>query len=174
MFLMRGVFGRHVPPHRPQVPSRRALPRSRRCSGATLSNKFASLSPIPHFAPLAGRHKVYILDRVDSLEYVGRERVLKTLEEPPDDVTIILLGRTREAVLPTIVSRCQVVPFRHIPASEASGILVRIRAALFLRPPLPFRRWAAPSRRRLSFYAQGARRVPHENHRCHGLAFARR
>lgn len=50
---------------------------------------------------------------------------MKTLEEPPDDVTIILLGRTREAVLPTIVSRCQVVPFRHIPASEASGILAQ-------------------------------------------------
>ena len=36
-----------------------------------------------------------------------------------------MLGRTREAVLPTIVSRCQVVPFRHIPASEASGILAQ-------------------------------------------------
>ena len=50
---------------------------------------------------------------------------LKTLEEPPSDVVLILLGRTRESVLPTIVSRCQVVPFRHIPASEAAGILVQ-------------------------------------------------
>lgn len=76
-------------------------------------------------APLAGRHKVYILDRVDSLGTSAANAFLKTLEEPPDDVTIILLGRTREAVLPTIVSRCQVVPFRHIPASEASGILAQ-------------------------------------------------
>ena len=76
-------------------------------------------------APLAGKHKVYILDRVDSLGTSAANAFLKTLEEPPDDVTIILLGRTREAVLPTIVSRCQVVPFRHIPASEASGILAQ-------------------------------------------------
>ena len=38
---------------------------------------------------------------------------------------MILLGRTRESVLPTIVSRCQVVPFRHIPASEAAGIVAQ-------------------------------------------------
>ncbi len=50
---------------------------------------------------------------------------LKTLEEPADDVVMILLGRTRESVLPTIVSRCQVVPFRHIPASEAAGIVAQ-------------------------------------------------
>lgn len=40
---------------------------------------------------------------------------LKTLEEPVPRVVFVLLGRTREGVLPTIVSRCQVVPFRHIP-----------------------------------------------------------
>ena len=38
-------------------------------------------------------------------------------------MVFVLLGRTREGVLPTIVSRCQVVPFRHIPAREAAGIL---------------------------------------------------
>lgn len=76
-------------------------------------------------APLSGSHKVYILDRVDSLGVSAANAFLKTLEEPPSDVTIILLGRTREAVLPTIVSRCQVVPFRHIPAREAAGILVQ-------------------------------------------------
>ena len=76
-------------------------------------------------APLAGSHKVYILDRVDALGTSAANAFLKTLEEPPADVTIILLGRTREAVLPTIVSRCQVVPFRHIPSSEAAGILAQ-------------------------------------------------
>lgn len=76
-------------------------------------------------APLAGSHKVYILDRVDALGTSAANAFLKTLEEPPADVTIVLLGRTREAVLPTIVSRCQVVPFRHIPTSEAAGILAQ-------------------------------------------------
>lgn len=74
-------------------------------------------------APIRAKGKVYILDRVDLLGFQAANAFLKTLEEPLPGVTFILLGRTREAVLPTIVSRCQVVPFRHIPAKEAAGIL---------------------------------------------------
>lgn len=74
-------------------------------------------------APIQASRKVYILDRVDQLGTAAANAFLKTLEEPPDDVVLILLGRTREAVLPTIVSRCQVVPFRHIPVAEAAGIV---------------------------------------------------
>lgn len=76
-------------------------------------------------APIQAKRKVYIIDRVDLLGAAAANAFLKTLEEPPSDVVLILLGRTRESVLPTIVSRCQVVPFRHIPASEAAGILVQ-------------------------------------------------
>lgn len=74
-------------------------------------------------APIRATGKVYILNRVDLLGVSAANAFLKTLEEPVEGVTFILLGRTREAVLPTIVSRCQVVPFRHIPAREAAGIL---------------------------------------------------
>lgn len=74
-------------------------------------------------APIRAQGKVYILDRVDLLGVSAANAFLKTLEEPMPGVTFILLGRTREGVLPTIVSRCQVVPFRHIPAQEAAGIL---------------------------------------------------
>lgn len=74
-------------------------------------------------APIRAKGKVYILDRVDLLGVSAANAFLKTLEEPVEGVTFILLGRTREVVLPTIVSRCQVVPFRHIPAREAAGIL---------------------------------------------------
>lgn len=75
------------------------------------------------YAPIQAQAKVYILDRADLLTTSSANAFLKTLEEPPDNVVIILLARTRESVLPTIVSRCQVVPFRHIPATEAAGII---------------------------------------------------
>ncbi len=74
-------------------------------------------------APIQANRKIYIMDRVDLLGTSAANAFLKTLEEPPDDVVLVLLGRTRESVLPTIVSRCSVVPFRHIPASEAAAIL---------------------------------------------------
>lgn len=74
-------------------------------------------------APIQAARKVYILDRVDLMGTSPANAFLKTLEEPPADVVFILLGRTRDTVLPTIASRCQVVPFRHIPPSEAAGIV---------------------------------------------------
>lgn len=76
-------------------------------------------------APIQASKKVYIVDRVDLLGIQAANAFLKTLEEPPEDVVLILMGRTHESVLATIVSRCQVVPFRHIPASEAGGILAQ-------------------------------------------------
>ncbi|OUO88058.1 DNA polymerase III subunit delta [Gordonibacter sp. An230] len=76
-------------------------------------------------APIQAARKVYILDRVDLLGVQAANAFLKTLEEPPADVVLVLLGRTRESVLPTIVSRCQVVPFRFIPPAEAAGIIAQ-------------------------------------------------
>ena len=83
------------------------------------------------YSPTEGRYKVYIIDEVHMLSTGAFNALLKTLEEPPDDVVIILLGRTRESVLPTIVSRCSVVPFRHIPATEAAEILAQRTGASF-------------------------------------------
>ena len=80
-------------------------------------------------APIQASRKIYILDRADMLNAASANAFLKSLEEPPSDVLIILLGRTVEAVLPTIVSRCQVVPFRFIPPKEACGIICQ-RAAV--------------------------------------------
>ena len=74
-------------------------------------------------APIQSDRKVYIIDRADQLNQAAANAFLKTLEEPPDDVVLILLGRTRDSVLSTIASRCQIVPFRHIPPKEAAGII---------------------------------------------------
>ncbi len=77
------------------------------------------------YAPIQADRKIYILDRVDLLNHASANAFLKTLEEPPDNVVFILLGRTRDSVLETIASRCQVIPFRHIPPSEAAGIVAQ-------------------------------------------------
>ena len=77
-------------------------------------------------APIRGSRKIYILNRVDQLGTAAANAFLKTLEEPPDDVLFILMGRQREQVLPTIVSRCQVVPFRRIPSEEGAEMLVQL------------------------------------------------
>lgn len=92
-------------------------------AGGYLVDQIRDITTDASLAPIQASRKVYIIDRVDLLGTQAANAFLKTLEEPPNNVVFILLGRTRESVLPTIVSRCQVVPFRHIPSHEAAGIL---------------------------------------------------
>ena len=76
-------------------------------------------------APVRASRKVYLLTRADLLSGHAANALLKTLEEPPSDTVFILLARNRDAVLATIVSRCQVLPFRRIPETEAIASLVQ-------------------------------------------------
>lgn len=75
-------------------------------------------------APILGPKKVYIISSADLFNDAAANAFLKTLEEPPDDVVMILLAHSFDSVLPTIASRCQVVRFRRIPPSEAIAILI--------------------------------------------------
>jgi DNA polymerase-3 subunit delta' len=75
-------------------------------------------------SPVDGNRKVYIVSDADLFNDASANAFLKTLEEPPDDVVIILMSHSFDAVLPTIASRCQVVRFRRIPTADAAAILV--------------------------------------------------
>ena len=71
-------------------------------------------------APIRAASKVYIMERVETLRDTSANALLKTIEEPPAGVVFILMARTADAVLPTIVSRCQLVPFRVSEPAEAA------------------------------------------------------
>ena len=82
------------------------------------------LEEVP-LAPVRAERKVYILDRADQLRASSANALLKTLEEPPANVTFILLGTSADTILPTIVSRCQCVPFRLISPDAATQAVAR-------------------------------------------------
>ena len=63
------------------------------------------------FAPLAGGYRVVILDQADTMTEEAANAFLKTLEEPPKANLFILNAIEPDNLLPTIVSRCQKVPF---------------------------------------------------------------
>lgn len=75
--------------------------------------------------PVRAKAKVYILDRAELLKGAPANALLKTIEEPPEGVVFILISRSVDAMLPTIVSRCQVVPFRVVSPDLASGMVAR-------------------------------------------------
>ena len=75
--------------------------------------------------PFEGRCKVFIFEEADRLTEEASNALLKTLEEPPDQVSIVLLASGEQAVLPTIVSRCRLVCLRPVPWPLLSEELVR-------------------------------------------------
>lgn len=89
-----------------------------------VSEQIRELIHDANLAPIRARGKVYIIRRADLLSGAPANAFLKTLEEPSARVTFILLARTRDSVLETIVSRCQVVAFRYIPEAEAVPLLM--------------------------------------------------
>ncbi|WP_028585927.1 DNA polymerase III subunit delta' [Desulfogranum mediterraneum] len=82
------------------------------------------------FAPFAQGYRVVLLEEVHTLRREAGNSLLKLLEEPPHDNIFILIGSSSEAMLPTIVSRCQVIPFFPLPQEIAAGIIAAKRADL--------------------------------------------
>ena len=71
-----------------------------------------------NLSPLEGQWKVYIIRQMEQATAEAANCLLKTLEEPPPHVILILTANQAEALLPTIVSRCQVLNLRPL-ATEA-------------------------------------------------------
>lgn len=66
--------------------------------------------------PVEGRYRVVVLRRFQEASQQAMDALLKTLEEPPPYVLIIVTADTTENILATIKSRCQPIPLRPIPA----------------------------------------------------------
>ncbi len=67
------------------------------------------------YAPSQSKYKIYIIDEVHMLSKNAFNALLKTLEEPPENVIFIFATTEPHKVLATIVSRCQRFDFKRIP-----------------------------------------------------------
>src|SRR4051812_32928909 len=67
--------------------------------------------------PFEARHRVFVLERADTMNDEAANSLLKTLEEPPPYVVLLLLTDRLTQVLPTISSRCQPVRFDPLPVT---------------------------------------------------------
>ncbi len=71
-----------------------------------------------YIVPAAGDRKVYIINDAESLNIASQNTLLKTLEEPPKYITIILVSSNISAFLTTILSRVTQIPFEGISSNE--------------------------------------------------------
>jgi DNA polymerase-3 subunit gamma/tau len=70
------------------------------------------------YAPSQSQFKIYIIDEVHMLSKSAFNALLKTLEEPPENVIFVFATTEVHKVLPTIISRCQRFDFRRIPVED--------------------------------------------------------
>lgn len=78
------------------------------------------------YIPVNGKYKIYIIDEVHMLTNQAFNALLKTLEEPPENVIFILATTEPQKVLETITSRCQRFDFRRITTDDIINHLKNI------------------------------------------------
>ncbi len=81
------------------------------------------------FAPVSGRHKVYILDEAHMLSPQAWNAFLKTLEEPPPRTVFVLATTEAQKVLPTVVDRCHRFDFGRPTAAQVASVVRRVAVA---------------------------------------------
>jgi DNA polymerase-3 subunit gamma/tau len=79
-----------------------------------------------NYPPAVGRRKVYIIDEVHMLTTEAHNALLKTLEEPPENVMFIMATTNPEKLPQTILSRCMRFDFRRIPEDKIRAHMEKI------------------------------------------------
>ncbi|NQS99545.1 MAG: DNA polymerase III subunit delta' [Candidatus Omnitrophica bacterium] len=75
--------------------------------------------------PYEGRWKIFIILEAQLMTEEAANSLLKTLEEPPSSSLIILTSTGTSSLLPTIISRCQIVKFSLIAQQRLEEILTQ-------------------------------------------------
>src|SRR5690348_11169866 len=68
------------------------------------------------YKPFEGGKRVFVVEAAEAMRDESQNALLKTLEEPPGFVHLILLSTEGEGLLETVASRCQTVEFAPLPA----------------------------------------------------------
>lgn len=72
-----------------------------------------------------GRKKVFIISEAETMRVEAANALLKLLEEPPDNLMLVLTTSNVHKILPTIKSRCQLLRFSQLPEEEIQSLVRR-------------------------------------------------
>ncbi len=87
------------------------------------------------FAPVSGRHKVYILDEAHMLSQAAWNAFLKTLEEPPPHTVFVLATTEASKVPATVVDRCHRFDFHRPTVEQIASVVLRAAQAESIEIP---------------------------------------
>ncbi len=80
-----------------------------------------------NFRPYQAKARFLLIDDADKMNDAASNALLKTLEEPPPTSHIFLITARPDALLPTILSRCQTIRFAPIPTNEIADHLLKTK-----------------------------------------------
>jgi DNA polymerase-3 subunit delta' len=82
-----------------------------------------------NFRPFEGKARVFLIDEADKLNDASANALLKVLEEPPRTSHLILITARPAMLLPTILSRCQMLRFAPLAPAEIETHLLKNKIA---------------------------------------------
>lgn len=88
--------------------------------------------------PLNAPKKIVVIEDADALNHQAASALLKTLEEPANTL-FILMASSVQTLLSTIISRCQVIPFRRLSDNDLAIVLTKNGYGDILANPTPVR-----------------------------------
>lgn len=91
--------------------------------GAIKIGQVRSLIQEVSYPPYESKTRVVVLEDVHTMRREAANSLLKTLEEPPEGNLFILTADSSRDILPTITSRCQVIPFVALDTSDTCSVL---------------------------------------------------
>lgn len=68
--------------------------------------------------PISSKRKVYVINNSEKMTIAAQNSLLKTLEEPPEYATVILICNQENLLLPTVKSRCTRIDFHNLTNEE--------------------------------------------------------
>ena len=82
-----------------------------------------ALERLLSLSPLSAPYRIGLLLDFERANPAAANALLKTLEEPPPSAILLLTAESAEALLPTVVSRCEVVRLRPVPTTKIAAAL---------------------------------------------------
>lgn len=85
-------------------------------------------------SPLEAERSIVVIEQAETMAEAPANALLKTLEEP-GKATVILIAPGTESLLPTLISRCQKIPFFRLASEDVLQVLQRTNQAEILQQP---------------------------------------
>ena len=105
-------------------------PETGKMRGEIVIDQVRAVGEFLHLTPVEGGWRVVVIDCADELNPNAANALLKVLEEPPARALLLLVSHSPRQLLPTIRSRCRILPLKPLASATVGQLVARYRPEL--------------------------------------------